>query len=80
MKIEEYVVNLPHGGVAELARVLGVSPSVLYQWCTGIRKVPLARCIDVEKATDGDVRCEDLRPDVDWRYLRFQPFEAAKSA
>lgn len=26
--------------------------------------------ISIEKASHGSVRCEDLRPDVDWSYLR----------
>ena len=28
------------------------------------------RCIQIEKATAGAVRCEQLRPDIDWAYLR----------
>lgn len=27
-------------------------------------------CIKVDRASGGAVRCEDLRPDVDWAYLR----------
>ncbi|MFC5551775.1 YdaS family helix-turn-helix protein [Massilia aerilata] len=27
-------------------------------------------CINIDKASCGAVRCEDLRPDVDWAYLR----------
>lgn len=27
-------------------------------------------CIKVDRASAGTVRCEDLRPDVDWAYLR----------
>jgi len=27
-------------------------------------------CIKVDRASAGAVRCEDLRPDVDWAYLR----------
>ncbi len=27
-------------------------------------------CIAIERESDGTVRCEDLRPDVDWAYLR----------
>lgn len=36
--------------------------------------------VDIEKASNGVVRCEDLRPDVDWAYLRgtyCHPKEAA---
>jgi DNA-binding transcriptional regulator YdaS (Cro superfamily) len=27
-------------------------------------------CINFERETAGFVRCEDLRPDVDWAYIR----------
>lgn len=27
-------------------------------------------CINIERETAGEIRCEDLRPDVDWAYLR----------
>lgn len=27
-------------------------------------------CIAIERESDGAVRCEQLRPDVDWEYLR----------
>jgi DNA-binding transcriptional regulator YdaS (Cro superfamily) len=33
-------------------------------------RVPAEYCPAIEKATAGAVRCEDLRPDVDWAYLR----------
>lgn len=53
-----------------LARAIGVSPVIISQWKTGARTVPAERCPSIEKATSGAVRCEDLRPDVDWAYLR----------
>lgn len=52
----------------ELARQLGVTPGAVTQWIT--EGVPAERCPAIEKATKGAVRCEDLRPDVDWAYLR----------
>lgn len=27
-------------------------------------------CINIERESDRKVRCEDLRPDIDWGYLR----------
>jgi DNA-binding transcriptional regulator YdaS (Cro superfamily) len=27
-------------------------------------------CINIERETNGKVTCEDLRPDVDWAYIR----------
>lgn len=45
------------------------SPTVS-QWVSGRRQVPAERCPEIEKVAGGLVRCEDLRPDVDWAYLR----------
>ncbi|AJE99619.1 transcriptional regulator [Pandoraea apista] len=58
------------GGQAVLARLLGVSPPTVNQWVSGARQVPAERCPAIEKATGGAVTCEELRPDVDWAYLR----------
>ena len=33
-------------------------------------RVPAEHCPAIERATGGKVRCEDLRPDVDWSVLR----------
>lgn len=27
-------------------------------------------CINIDRESKGGVRCEDLRPDIDWAYLR----------
>lgn len=53
-----------------LAEAVGVSQVMISQWKTGARRVPAEMCPDIERATGGAVRCEDLRPDVDWAYLR----------
>ena len=41
------------------------------------RPIPAERCPEIEKATGGAVRCEELRPDVDWAYLRKSSNEEA---
>ena len=53
-----------------LAREIGVTPVLVSQWANGVRRVPAERCPQIERATGGAVRCEDLRPDVDWAVLR----------
>lgn len=58
------------GGQASLARIIGVSPAMVHQWTKGIRPIAAEHCPSIERATNGAVRCEDLRPDVDWGYLR----------
>jgi len=68
MELKTYLEN--YGGGRQLALAVGVSSVIVSQWKTGARQVPADRCIDIERATGGQVRCEDLRPDVDWAYLR----------
>lgn len=58
------------GSAAKLAEDIGVSPQYMSQLRSGTRPVPAERCPNIERATAGRVRCEDLRPDVDWAYLR----------
>lgn len=58
------------GSQAALAKALGVHASMPSQWLSGHRPVPAARCPAIEKITNGTVRCEDLRPDIDWSYIR----------
>ena len=54
----------------DLARRLGVTPGAVHQWVTGATVLTAERAIEIEKATQGAVTCEELRPDVDWAYLR----------
>lgn len=54
----------------DLAKALGVTPGAVNQWASGETTIKAERCIQIEKATLGQVRCEDMRPDVDWAYLR----------
>lgn len=61
----------------ELARKLGVTSGAVSQWANGTTKVAAERCPAIEQATGGLVRCEDLRPDVQWSVLRNTPAFAA---
>ncbi len=56
------------GGVTKAANALGVSQSLVSLWRS--RGVPAERCPAIERSTNGQVRCEDLRPDIDWAVLR----------
>lgn len=58
------------GSIAALARHLGVAPPSVHQWASGARQIPAERCPQIERVTQGEVTCEELRPDVDWAYLR----------
>ena len=45
----------------QLAKAMGVIQAAVSQWLA--TKVPLERCVDIEKFTNGAVRCEEIRPD-----------------
>lgn len=70
MNLDKYLEHGGKGAAARLAEQIGVTPVLVSQWRTGTRPVPAERCPNIEKATGGAVRCEELRPDVDWGYLR----------
>ncbi|RYH41904.1 MAG: hypothetical protein EON54_17940 [Alcaligenaceae bacterium] len=65
MLISEYL-TAERGRAASLARGLGVKPVVISRWCSGIKPVPIERCIAIERLTGGLVSRRDLRPN-DWQ-------------
>lgn len=68
MKLIDYLAT----GVkqTDMAKAIGVCSVLVHQWAKGVRRVPAEHCPTIERATKGAVRCEDLRPDVDWAFLR----------
>lgn len=64
------------GSKAALARALRVTRAAVSQWLMPGRAVPAEHCPVIERLTDGAVRCEDLRPDVEWWVLRQRSAEA----
>lgn len=48
------------GGVASLAKQLGISSQAVSQWSS----TPVKHCPKIEKATSGAVTRADLRPDI----------------
>ena len=66
------------GSQKALAELLGVTSGAVSQWAVG--RVPFEHVIKIEQITNGAVRCEDLRPDVDWDYLRGTKLGAGETA
>lgn len=64
MTLNEYLQK-EFKSASELARDLRVPPSMVYQYRKGIRSVPIKRCLEIERVTDGLVSRKDLRPN-DW--------------
>lgn len=53
------------GGTTVLASACSVSQPFIMQMKSG-KPVPPKRCPAIERATNGEVRCEDLCPDLTW--------------
>lgn len=68
------------GSQAELARRLGVTSAFISQLLSGGRPIPIQHAISIERETEGAVRVEDLRPDVDWAVIRNHKRAAPKAA
>lgn len=66
------------GGARRLAESIGVPVQSVYFWGSGQRRVPADYCPAIERVTG--VKCEALRPDVEWGVLRGQQPSAAKEA
>lgn len=56
------------GSKSALARILDITPWALSKWNSN--RIPEDRCIPIEKFTKGKVRAEQLRPDINWAYVR----------
>lgn len=71
MKLSTWIGE-ERGRAAELASGIGLTkpsnPVLIYQWASGLRPVPIERCVPIELATAGAVRRWDLRPD-DWHRI-----------
>jgi DNA-binding transcriptional regulator YdaS (Cro superfamily) len=69
-KLIEFLEQQPAGYKAELAAAINRHPSYFSRQLSGDRSFTVQDCIGIEKHTTGQVRCEDILPDVDWAYLR----------
>lgn len=52
------------GSQTALAEAIGVSQGLVWQWCNGRLRVPAERCAGIERATEGKVTRQMLRPDL----------------
>ena len=77
MKLADYI-KAERGNGSRLAAALDVALSYLSQMASGHRPVPPAMCPEIERLTNGQVRCEELNDSVDWAAIRgTKPAEAA---
>lgn len=70
MNLLDYLKSLTNEQQVAFAAQCQTSGGQLKQVAYGHRRASAALAINVERASGGEVRCEDLRPDIDWAYLR----------
>lgn len=54
------------GSVARLAGIVEVSGTTVYSWLWGKSIPDPINCLKIQKATKGQVRARDIRPDYEW--------------
>ena len=64
MDLKTYV-DQERGRQTSLANAIQAQPQLVWQWAN-VRQVPEDRCAAIERATDGAVTVEELRPDLTW--------------
>lgn len=70
MAFRQYFKDLGEEGQVKLAERCKVSPGHLKLVAYGYRLAGESLAIDIERETGRAVLCEQLRPDVDWNYIR----------
>ena len=68
--LRTYLNQIPPTEQMAFAFRCGTSIGYLRKACSIKQKIGADLCIQIERESAGRVRVEDLRPDVDWAYLR----------
>ncbi|NMZ77512.1 helix-turn-helix domain-containing protein [Pseudomonas nitroreducens] len=77
MDLLEYMKPLASQELEAFASACKTSIGQLKQVAYGYRRASAALAIEIDRVTAGSVTCEQLRPDIDWGYLRGQQPTAA---
>jgi DNA-binding transcriptional regulator YdaS (Cro superfamily) len=64
MNLKQYFKDEPHGAKKEMAEYLGITPTWLSILIRRGRKPSVTLAKQIEKATQGLVTFEELRPDI----------------
>ncbi len=70
MSLHAYIKELDKESLCGLAERCDTTVGQLKQVAYGNRRANAGLAINLEKETAGRVTCEELRPDIDWAYLR----------
>lgn len=68
--LRQYLNSLPPREQKAFAKRCKTSVGYLRKAISIKQRISVDLAIAVQRESDGVVNCEDLRPDVDWEYLR----------
>lgn len=68
--LRDYLNSLPPPEQVDFAARCNTSVGYLRKAISARQKLGESIVISIERESEGAVRCEDLRGDVDWAYLR----------
>ncbi len=74
MNVKTVISSL--GGPAAVGKLLGISSQAVSQW----RVIPVHQALAIERATNGAVTREELRPDIFLRNSDLRPADPASSS
>lgn len=80
MNLHEFIKPLEKAALDVLATSCLTSAGQLKQVAYGNRRPSASLAINIERETLGQVTCEEMRPDVDWAYVRGTKQQAIEAA
>lgn len=70
MELKTYITSMSISEREAFATKCDTTYAFLRNVAYGQRRAGESLCINIERESAGSVTCEELRPDVDWAYLR----------
>lgn len=70
MDLKTFIKSMNASELDEFAKRCNTSAGQIKQVAGGFRRAGESLAINIERESKGRVLCEDLRPDVDWEYIR----------
>ncbi|WP_346829416.1 YdaS family helix-turn-helix protein [Pseudomonas abietaniphila] len=70
MTLHEYLKVFDKAGLEDFARRCDTTVGQLRQVSYNNRRAGAALAVSIDRESKGSVTCDQLRPDIDWAYLR----------
>jgi DNA-binding transcriptional regulator YdaS (Cro superfamily) len=80
MRLKDYLKRLTIKQRMTFAERCGTTGNHLRNISYQQKRASVPLCIALERETGGEVRCEELRPDIDWQFLQQRKRREAEPA